>query len=126
SGARPRRGHGGGQRLGRDPPAGQGPGGRPGPGTGGPLGGDDRDRGGGGGVGRRHPGYVAGLSDKNSNTAFTRRWTSVSSDRFSFEKIELMCFSTARSLRIRVDAMAALFFPWAISPRISRSRGVSR
>ena len=33
----------------------------------------------------------------------------------SFEKIELMCFSTARSDRTSEAAMAALFLPWAIS-----------
>ena len=48
-----------------------------------------------------------------------------SSLRWSLEKIELMCFSTARSLRMSVAAIAALLLPWAISPRICFSRGVS-
>ena len=42
------------------------------------------------------------------------------------EKIELMCFSTARSDSTSVAAMAALDLPCAISPRTSRSRGVRR
>ena len=41
------------------------------------------------------------------------------------EKIELMCFSTARSESTSEAATAALFLPWAISARISVSRGVS-
>ena len=61
---------------------------------------------------------------RNSSTALTRRWVSGSSERPSLENIELMCFSTARSLRSRAVATAALFLPWAISVRISCSRGV--
>jgi len=40
------------------------------------------------------------------------------------EKIELMCFSTARSVRNSAPAMAALFLPWASCSRTSFSRGV--
>src|SRR4051812_46696996 len=40
-------------------------------------------------------------------------------------KIELMCFSTARFVRKSELATAALLFPFAISARISSSRGVS-
>src|SRR5207253_9395838 len=56
--------------------------------------------------------------------ALTLRWTSTSSVRPSLEKIELMCFSTARSVRKRARPMAALFLPWAISETTSRSRAV--
>ena len=60
------------------------------------------------------------------STALTRRCTSGVSERSSFEKIELMCFSTARSERTIDLAMAALFLPCAISPSVSASRGVRR
>ena len=55
----------------------------------------------------------------------TRRLTSFSSLSPSFMKIELVCFSTARSDTVKVAAIAALFLPWAISARICDSRGVS-
>jgi hypothetical protein len=41
-------------------------------------------------------GYSFISSARYRSTALTRRWTSTSSDRPSFEKSELMCFSTAR------------------------------
>ena len=44
----------------------------------------------------------------------------------NFVKIELMCFSTARSDRNNVSAMAALLLPLAISAITSVSRGVRR
>ena len=65
------------------------------------------------------------VSRRNASTAITRRCTSVSSVRPSLWNIELMCFSTARSVRNSVFAMAALFIPWAISYSTSRSRSVS-
>ena len=74
----------------------------------------------------RRGGVSPPRSARYSSTALTRRCTSGSSVRPSFEKIELMCFSTARSVRTSAAAMAALFLPWAISARISRSRGVRR
>ena len=55
----------------------------------------------------------------------TRRLTSFSSESPSFAKIELVCFSTARSVTNKVAAIAELLLPWAISARISDSRGVS-
>ena len=60
-----------------------------------------------------------------TSTALTRRLTSFSSDRPSLAKIELVCFSTARSVTNSVAAIAALLLPWAISARISDSRAVS-
>ena len=48
----------------------------------------------------------------------TRRWMSCSSDSPSFEKIELMCFSTARSESESATAMALLFLG-AVNHRIS-------
>ena len=64
-------------------------------------------------------------SARYSRTAFTRRLRSFSSDRPSFAKIELVCFSTARSDTPSEAAIAALLLPCAISARISDSRGVS-
>ena len=58
----------------------------------------------GGGV--SHP-----LRPGRARTALTRRFTSGSSVRCSFEKIELMCFSTARSDRTSVLAIAAFDLP---------------
>jgi hypothetical protein len=43
----------------------------------------------------------------------------------SFRKIELITFSTDRSLRTSASAMEALFLPAAISRSTSRSRGVN-
>src|SRR5439155_5929395 len=65
------------------------------------------------------------VSRRKDNTAITRRWTSVSSVNPSLWKRELMCFSTARSVRNRSLAMAALFWPWAMWVRTSCSRSVS-
>ena len=42
------------------------------------------------------------------STSFTRRFTSISSESPSFEKIEFVCFSTARVDSTRVAAIAAL------------------
>src|SRR5438093_11597241 len=64
-------------------------------------------------------------SARYSRTAFTRRLRSFSSLRPSLAKIELVCFSTARSDTLSEAAMAALLLPCAISARISDSRGVS-
>ena len=62
---------------------------------------------------------------RKSRAALTRRWMSLSSDSWSFEKMALMCFSTARSVRNSAAAMAALFLPSASCCRTWRSRGVS-
>ena len=75
------------------------------------------------GVWPASPPGSAPASSRYSRTAFTRRLTSRSSLRPSFEKIELVCFSTARSDSTSAAAMAALLLPWAISPSTSRSRG---
>ena len=55
----------------------------------------------------------------------TRRFTSFSSLSPSLAKIELVCFSTARSDTATAAAIAALFLPCAISARICVSRAVS-
>ena len=57
--------------------------------------------------------------------AVTRRLTSVASGRPSFEKIELMCFSTAPFVRKSDVAIEALLLPSATSASTSRSRAVS-
>src|SRR3954454_2649437 len=62
---------------------------------------------------------------RNISVAVTRRLTFSGSGSSSFMKIELMCFSTARFVRNSELATAALLFPFAISARISSSRGVS-
>ena len=56
----------------------------------------------------------------------TRRCTSVSSESASFEKSELMCFSTARSDSPSAAPIPALFRPCAISASTSLSRGVRK
>ena len=58
-------------------------------------------------------------------TALTRLFTSVSHLSPSLRKIEWITFSTDRSVRTSASAIAALFFPSAISRSTSRSRGVS-
>src|SRR5581483_11938312 len=58
-------------------------------------------------------------------TAFTRLCTDSSQASPSFWKIEWITFSTDRSVRKSAAAIAALFFPSAISRSTSRSRGVS-
>ena len=55
----------------------------------------------------------------------TRLWTAGSQVRSSLRKIEWITFSTDLSVRNSDPAIAALFFPSAISRRTSRSRGVS-
>ena len=57
-----------------------------------------------------------------SSTAFTRRLTSISSDSPSLEKIEFVCFSTARVDSTRDDAMAALRRGLEAYVRVARSR----
>src|SRR6185436_10096987 len=47
--------------------------------------------------------------------AFTRLLTSGAPARFSFMKIALMCFSTARFVRTSDSAIASLLLPCAIS-----------
>lgn len=49
--------------------------------------------------------------ERKIRTALTRRLTSDSSASRSFEKIELMCFSTARTLRESEAAIAGLLLP---------------
>jgi signal transduction histidine kinase len=61
-----------------------------------------------------------------SSTARTRLCTSGSAVSSSLAKIELMCFSTARSDSTSALAMAALFLPVAICASTSVSRAVSR
>ena len=58
-------------------------------------------------------------------TALTRLWTAGSHVSPSFMKIELMTFSTDRSVTTRSSAIDALFLPSAIFRRTSRSRAVS-
>src|SRR2546423_13785804 len=64
-------------------------------------------------------------SARGSRTAFTRRLRSFSSLRPSLAKIELVCFSTARSDTLSEAAIPALLLPPALSARVSDSRGVS-
>ena len=56
-------------------------------------------------------------------TALTRLWTAGSQVSPSFMNIELMTFSTDRSVTTRSSAIDALFLPSAIFRRTSRSRG---
>ena len=49
--------------------------------------------------------------ERKMRTALTRRLTSGSSASRSFEKIALVCFSTARTLRPREAEMAGLLLP---------------
>ena len=49
----------------------------------------------------------------------TLRWASRASGRSSLAKIELMCFSTARSLKTSLSATAALLLPWAIREHLA-------
>ena len=72
-----------------------------------------------------HGALADSVSRRNASTAITRRWTSGSSVRPSLWNSELMCFSTARSVRNSDFAIAALFLPCAICARTSRSRSVS-
>ena len=65
------------------------------------------------------------VSRRNASTAITRRCTSGSSVRPSLWNSELMCFSTARSVRNSDLAIAALFLPCAMCDSTSRSRSVS-
>src|SRR5919206_215045 len=58
-------------------------------------------------------------------TALTRLWIAVSQRSPSLRKIAWITFSTERSVKTRVSAIAALFLPSAISRSTSRSRGVS-
>ena len=48
---------------------------------------------------------------RNTSAAFTRLLTSSASERLSFRKIELMCFSTARLVSTSDSAIAVLLFP---------------
>ncbi len=50
-------------------------------------------------------------SARNTSVAFTRLLTSSASDRFSFRKIELMCFSTARLVSTSDSAIEVLLLP---------------
>src|SRR5213076_1934626 len=61
---------------------------------------------------------------RKRSTAFTRRCTACSSLSPSLVNTDVMCFSTARSLSTSDSAIAALFFPCAISASVSRSRTV--
>ena len=65
------------------------------------------------------------LSARYRMTALTRLWTAGSHVSPSFMKIELMTFSTDRSVTTRSSAIDALFLPSAIFRSTSRSRAVS-
>jgi hypothetical protein len=62
---------------------------------------------------------------RKASTARTRRWCSESALSRSFPKMDVTCFSTARSVTTRRSAIAMFDSPSAISPSTSRSRGVS-
>ena len=90
---------------------------------------DDRGRGGPRSAGSPRGGAVctAGAArprGRYASTASTRRWSSTVGGRSSLEKIEVTCFSTARSVTTSASAMALLERPSAISPSTSRSRAV--
>src|SRR3954454_8553684 len=69
-------------------------------------------------------GYPDYAARRYASTASTRRWSSTVGGRSSLEKIDVTCFSTARSVTTRASAMAALERPSAIRPSTSRSRAV--
>src|SRR5215208_2573845 len=79
-----------------------------------------------GGCGSPHPCSRADVqaARRYASTASTRRWSSTVGGRSSLEKIEVTCFSTARSVTTSASAIALLERPSAIRPSTSRSRAV--
>src|SRR6266542_4278673 len=64
-------------------------------------------------------------SARNRSTAVTRRSTSPGCSNGSFEKMALMCFSTARGVSVNESAITAFVVPSAMLARTSRSCAVS-